>query len=164
MDVLRDMLSKLIPEAEMDNMLESKSEIYVTDTNIDGCEFSISLNGDSSGTRSIVHDLAELLYLSEDGFILEDELGRNYHTKLTEYYLRLMSHLGQKRNQVQMLFASHDTKILNLLNPGQIYLVDKDDQGATFLKRLDDYMIRENDNIEPGYLKGRYGAVPYMKE
>lgn len=164
MDVLRDMLSKLIPEAEMDNMLESKPEIYVTHTNIDGCEFSISLDGDSSGTRSIVHDLAELLYLSEGGFILEDELGRNYHTKLTEYYLRLMSHLGQKRNQVQMLFASHDTKILNLLNPGQIYLVDKDDQGATFLKLLDDYMIRENDNIELGYLKGRYGAVPYMKE
>ena len=163
-DVLRDMLSKLIPEAEMDNMLESKPEIYVTHANTDGYEFSINLDADSSGTKSIVHDIAELLYLSEGGFILEDELGRNYHTKLTEYYLRLMSRLGQKGNQVQMLFASHDTKLLNLLNPGQIYLVDKDDQGATFLKLLDDYVIRENDNIELGYLKGRYGAVPYMKE
>lgn len=162
-DIIKDMLSKLIPEADMDNIPSSKPEIYVTHKNKDDREFSIDLDDDSSGTRSIVHDIAELLYLSDGGFILEDELGRNYHTKLTEYYLKLIGTLNQGQNHVQMLFASYDTKVLNLLNHGQIYFVDKDDQGATFLKLLDDYIIREKDNIELGYLKGRYGAVPYIK-
>lgn len=163
-DFIREMISKLVPEVDIDHIPQSKPEIYVTHENKDHCEFSMDLETDSAGTKSIVHDIAELLYLSEGGLILKDELGRNYHTKLTEYYLKLIGRLGQDHNRVQLLFASHDTKVLNLLNRGQIYFVDKDDQGATFLKLLDDYIIREKDNIELGYLKGRYGAIPYMKE
>lgn len=163
-DIIKDMISKLVPEADIDNFPESKPEIFVTHRNKKANEFSIDLDDDSDGTKRIVYDIAELLYLSEGGFILEDELGKNYHTKLTEYYLKLIGKLNHKNNHVQMLFASHDTKIFNLLNQGQIYLVDKDAQGATFLKLLDDYIIREKDNIELGYLKGRYGAIPYMRE
>ena len=163
-DIIKDMISKLVPEADIDNFPESKPEIFVTHRNKKANEFSIDLDEDSDGTKRIVYDIAELLYLSEGGFILEDELGKNYHTKLTEYYLKLIGKLNHKNNHVQMLFASHDTKIFNLLNQGQIYLVDKDAQGATFLKLLDDYIIREKDNIELGYLKGRYGAIPYMRE
>lgn len=164
LDIIRDMISRLLPETDLDNIPESEPQIYVTHKNKQNYEYSIDLEEDSSGTKSIVYDIAELLYLSEGGFILEDELGRNYHTKLTEYYLKLIGKLGPEHNQVQLLFASHDTKILNLLNQGQVYFVDKDDQGATFLKLLDDYIIREKDNIELGYLKGRYGAIPYIKE
>ncbi len=43
-------------------------------------------------------------------------------------------------------------------------LIDKDDEAATFVKLLDDYCIREKDNIELGYLKGRYGAIQYTKD
>ena len=163
-DVIREMIAKIVPEVEVDNISESNPEIYVTHRNKGENEYSINLNDDSSGTKSIVYDIAELLYLSQGGIILEDELGRNYHTRLTEYYLKLIGRLAPDHHRVQMLFASHDTKILNLLNRDQIYLVDKDEEGATFLKLLDDYIIREKDNIELGYLKGRYGAIPYMRE
>ena len=161
-DVIREMIAKIVPEVEVDNIPESNPEIYVTHRNKGENEYSINLNDDSSGTKSIVYDIAELLYLSQGGIILEDE--RNYHTRLTEYYLKLIGRLAPDHHRVQMLFASHDTKILNLLNRDQIYLVDKDEEGATFLKLLDDYIIREKDNIELGYLKGRYGAIPYMRE
>ena len=163
-DVIREMIAKIVPEVEVDNIPESNPEIYVTHRNKGENEYSINLNDDSSGTKSIVYDIAELLYLSQGGIIVEDELGRNYHTRLTEYYLKLIGRLAPDHHRVQMLFASHDTKILNLLNRDQIYLVDKDEEGATFLKLLDDYIIREKDNIELGYLKGRYGAIPYMRE
>ena len=163
-DVIREMIAKIVPEVEVDNIPESNPEIYVTHRNKGENEYSINLNDDSSGTKSIVYDIAELLYLSQGGIILEDELGRNYHTRLTEYYLKLIGRLAPDHHRVQMLFASHDTKILNLLNRDQIYLVDKDEEGATFLKLLDDYIIREKDNIELGYLKGRDGAIPYMRE
>ena len=65
--------------------------------------------------------------------------------------------------QAQLFFTTHNTKILNMVNPDQVYLVDKDETGATVVKLLDDYLIQENDDIELGYLKGRYGGVPYMK-
>ena len=84
--------------------------------------------------------------------------------KLTEYFIELFNSNKVNCGKAQLFFSTHDIKILNLLNPEQIYLVDKDEDGATYVKLLDDYLIREKDNIELGYLKGRYGAVPNIKE
>ncbi len=95
--------------------------------------------------------------------MLEDELGKVYHTRLTQHFLEILKSDTVNCGNAQLLFTSHDTKILNLLNPDQIYLVDKEEDGATSVKLLDDFAIRENENIELGYLKGRYGSVPYMK-
>ena len=103
---------------------------------------------------SLIHifgNMAELLYLSKNGgLILEDELGNSYHSKLTEHYLNMIKDRDNNPGNVQMLFSTHDTKVLGFLNPGQIYLVDKDEQGATVVKLLDDFVIREKDNIELG--------------
>ena len=123
------------------------------------------MSDDSSGTRDIIDNIAEMLFVNKaGGLFMEDELGRNYHTKLTKYFLELFNGNEINYGKAQLLFSTHDTKILNLLNPEQIYLVDKDEDGATYVKLLDDYLIREKDNIELGYLKGRYGAVPNIKE
>lgn len=129
-----------------------------------GETLDIALNDDSAGTSDFVYDLAELFLTNEKGGIMiEDEFGKSYHTKLTQHFLDIMKSPAVNTNNVQMLFSSHDTKILNILNPDQIYLVDKDESGATYVKLLDDYTIREHDNVELGYLKGRYGSIPYMK-
>lgn len=124
----------------------------------------IALNDDSAGTSDFVYSLAELFLSGERSVLmLEDELGRSYHTKLTQHYLDILKSPLVNKNNAQMIFTSHDTKVLNMLNPDQIYLVDKDENGATYVKLLDDYIIREHDNVELGYLKGRYGSIPYMK-
>ena len=44
-----------------------------------------------------------------------------------------------------------------------LFRSDKDENGGTYVTLLDDFELRENENIELGYLKGRYGAIPYMK-
>ena len=127
--------------------------------------FDIEIGDDSSGTRDVIDNIAELLFINNDGgLFIEDEFGRNYHTKLTEYFLGLFNSNEVNDGKAQLLFSTHDTNIFNLLNPEQIYLVDKDKDGATYVKLLDDYLIREKDNVELGYLKGRYGAIPDIKE
>lgn len=162
--ILMEFLSKLIDDFDPLKMPEETPEIYITHSSESGQEFSLSFNEDSSGTRDIIKNLAEAYHVNEKGGILiEDEFGKYYHTKLTQYFLNNIIDRNSEFDNIQMLFASHDTKILNCLNPEQIYLVDKDDEGATFVKLLDDYCIREKDNIELGYLKGRYGAIPYTK-
>lgn len=142
----------------------TRPSIQLIHENKDGKEFEIPLDEDSAGTQEIVQNIAELLFLTlEGGLMLEDELGKVYHTKLTQHFLNMVKSDEINTGNVQLLFTSHDTKILNTVNPDQIYLVDKDEAGATIVKLLSDFIIRENDNVELGYLKGRYGSIPYMK-
>lgn len=166
-DAIVQFLTNMLGESEVpeDVVPEDKPMIWVTHACKSGETFDIEINDDSSGTRDIIDNIAEMLFVNkEGGLFIEDELGRNYHTKLTEYFLELFNSNEVNYGKAQLFFSTHDTKILNLLNPEQIYLVDKDEDGATYVKLLDDYLIREKDNIELGYLKGRYGAVPNIKE
>lgn len=124
----------------------------------------IALDQDSAGTSAIVQNIAELMYLCQNGgLILEDELGKAFHTKLTYHYLNMFRNPSLNKGNTQLIFSSHDTKVLQLLNPDQIYLVDKNDESATCIKLLNDYELNSDDNIELGYLNGRYGGIPYMK-
>lgn len=166
-DAMMTFLSQLLGESgvEVDSIPEDRPIIWVTHKGKNGEEFSIELDEDSAGTSDIIDNIAEFLYINNGGgIIIEDEMGRNYHTKLTEYYIGLFNDNRRNIGKAQMIFSTHDTKVLNLLRPEQIYLVDKDENGATYVKLLDDYLIREKDNIELGYLKGRYGAIPGIKE
>lgn len=165
-DVLMQIFKQMLGEGELESDLipENRSIIWVKHKGKDGELFDIELDDDSSGTGEIIDNLAEFLFINEEGgLIIEDELGRNFHTKLTEFFIELFNDNSLNVGKAQMLFCTHDTRILNLLSPEQIYLVDKDDGGATYVKLLDDYLIRKKDNIELGYLKGRYGAIPNIE-
>ena len=165
-DAMLQFLTNMLGEGEVSEDLipEDRPVIWITHASKSGETFDIEINDDSAGTSDIIDNIAEMLFINkEGGLFIEDELGRNYHTKLTEYFIELFNN-KVNCGKAQLFFSTHDTKILNLLNPEQIYLVEKDEDGATYVKLLDDYLIREKDNIELGYLKGRYGAVPNIKE
>lgn len=52
----------------------------------------LKINDDSAGTSDIIDNIAEMLFINkEGGLFIEDELGRNYHTKLTEYFIELFN-------------------------------------------------------------------------
>lgn len=163
-DALTKIMTEVIGVSEEFTISDTNPFILVVHENCMGETYDIALDEDSAGTESIVGDIAEVLYLSEQGGImLEDELGQSYHTKLAQHFLHMFQSSVINPGNLQLFFATHNTKLLNMLNPDQLYLVDKDETGKTFVKLLDEYVIRENDNLELGYLKGRYGAVPYMK-
>lgn len=166
-EAIKQFISQITGDSNilMDDAMNENFDIRIIHENEEGNEYEINLEYDSSGTRSIVYNVAELINMNVNGgLVLEDELGKNFHTRLTEYYLNLFRNPDINFGSVQMVFSSHDTNVLSLLSPEQIYLVDKDEDGNTFVKLLDDYLIRDGDDVELGYLKGRYGAVPYMKE
>lgn len=166
-DAIVHFITQVLGDVEFpeDLIPEDTPMIWITHFSQNGETFDIERSEDSSGTVDIIDNIAELLFINkEGGLFIEDELGRNYHTKLTEYFLELFNGNRVNNGKAQLFFSTHDTKILNLLKPEQIYLVDKDENGSTYVKLLDDYLIREKDNIELGYLKGRYGAIPNIKE
>jgi hypothetical protein len=44
----------------------------------------------------------------------------------------------------------------------QVWFTEKKADGATVLYPLTDFSPRKTENLERGYLQGRYGAVPYI--
>lgn len=163
-----DILEKLLMEIMGENadffLPDTRPDIRIVHEDYEGETFDIALDEDSAGTEEFVENMAEFLYLSEQGgLMLEDELGKSYHIKLAQHFLEMFKSPVMNPGDAQLFFTTHNTKILNIMNPDQIYLVDKEESGATYVKLLDDYAICEDEDIELGYLKGRYGGVPYMK-
>lgn len=70
----------------------------------------------------------------------------------------------------QLIFTTHDTSLLGTtleappLRRDQVWLTEKDDTGATRVYPLTDYKPRKAENLERGYLQGRYGAIPILDQ
>lgn len=159
----KDFMDKIFALIDEDfSVPEERADIRVVHKNNNGELMDISLNDDSAGTYALIWNIAEIMYVGQyGGFMVEDELGKEYHTLLTEHFLSMIKSEEINPKDAQLFFSSHDVRILNTLNSDQIYLVDKADDGSTYVKLLDDFDIRTS-NVELGYLKGRFGGIPYV--
>jgi hypothetical protein len=74
----------------------------------------------------------------------------------------------QNPRGAQLIFTTHDTNLLGgildepPLRRDQVWFTEKDKGGATHLYPLTDFHPREEENLERGYLQGRYGAIPFL--
>lgn len=121
---------------------------------------------ESDGTRRLF-DLAgpwvEALLFGYVVFV--DEIEASLHPLLTRELIRLFQSPRNNRNNAQMVFATHDTTLLDpgLLRRDQIWFTEKDEIGATTLRPLSDYRkARKGEAMQKGYLAGRYGAIPVL--
>ena len=54
---------------------------------------------------------------------------------------------------------------LDLLRRDQIWFTEKDSKtGISDLYSLDSFSVRKDENIQKGYINGRYGGVPFIKD
>ena len=49
-----------------------------------------------------------------------------------------------------------------MLRRDQIWFTEKGQDGASQLYPLTDFKPRKQENLENGYLQGRYGAIPFL--
>lgn len=130
----------------------------------DGRAISFDMNDESDGTRKLFEFVGGWIRALETGATLcVDEIDRSLHPHLT----RMLVHLFQSevnRNNAQLVFTTHDTTLLDpdLLRRDQIWFAEKDEKRATTIYPLLDYSPRKNENLERGYLLGRYGAIPFV--
>jgi hypothetical protein len=70
------------------------------------------------------------------------------------------------RHNAQLVFTTHDTSVLDadLFRRDQIWFVEKDREQTSRLYPLSDFSPRKGEALEKGYLKGRYGALPFIGE
>ena len=82
------------------------------------------------------------------------------------YLVNLFRNPKINKNGAQLIFMTHETTLLSLdtFRRDQIYFTEKNPEtGVTDLYSLDDLSVRKDENIEKGYLLGRYGAIPYLQ-
>jgi len=119
---------------------------------------------ESSGTRRLLNMLGRCFNALDKGsLVVIDEMDASLHTKASEAIITLFNNKEINKLGAQLIATTHDTNLLSspLLRRDQIWFTEKDDIGASDLYPLSDIATRAGDNIEKGYLQGKYGAVPF---
>jgi len=130
-----------------------------------GQHFELRLNDESAGTRRFFALAGPWLKALEKGTtVCLDEFDTSFHPFMTQALLELAMSENHNQSGAQILFTTHNPVHLNmaLLRRDQIWFVDKDASGATFIYPLTDYQPRNKESLVRGYLSGRYGAIPFI--
>jgi AAA15 family ATPase/GTPase len=135
----------------------------------DPAGISLPLEMESEGTRTWLSLADPLLTVLETGSVLcVDELDRSLHPRLALEVVHIFGDPVRNPKNAQLIFNTHDTALLgNLLSgsglrPDEVWFVEKDTAGATHLYPLTDFKPRRDENLERGYLQGRYRAIPFI--
>lgn len=126
----------------------------------------ISMYEESLGTQMIFYFIPYLYAsLNKKSVLVIDELDRSLHPFLVQYIVELFQDKEINKSGSQFIFNTHDTNLLNskILKRDQIWFTEKDNEsGVSDLYPLSDFSVRKKENIERGYLLGRYGAIPFI--
>jgi AAA15 family ATPase/GTPase len=142
---------------------EAVSKLQLAHRAKGGEKVFFDLGRESEGTRRLLHLLrAAFLAMSEGSVLFVDELDASLHTLACEQVVALFSNKGLNTKGAQLLATTHDTNLLKspFLRRDQIWFVAKNDDGESSLYPLSDLRTRKGDDLERGYLQGRFGALP----
>ncbi|GAB3913833.1 hypothetical protein GCM10029964_124080 [Kibdelosporangium lantanae] len=131
---------------------------------------SLPFDTESMGTRSLIALGGPVLQALRLGHtLLVDEIDTSLHPSLVAELVRLFKSPTTNPGHAQLIFTSHDTALLGnllgnepVLDRDQTWFVEKDQAGASALYPLTDFHPRKQENLERGYLQGRYGALPFV--
>lgn len=125
------------------------------------------LMDESSGTRNLLFLTGPILDILGKGLTLVvDELDTSLHTLLVQALVRLFHRPDVNTGGAQVIFTTHDTSLLDaygLFRRDQIWFVEKRLDQSSSLYPLLDFSPRKNEALERGYLQGRYGALPFLR-
>lgn len=130
-------------------------------------EFSL-IQDESAGTQKLLALTGPVLSTLKIGSVLVvDELDARLHPNLVSKIVHLFNSQATNPNNAQLLFNTHDTNLLASGNfrRDQIWFTEKNRYGEASLYSLADFktdQVRKDDNFEANYVRGKYGAVPYL--
>jgi AAA15 family ATPase/GTPase len=129
----------------------------------------LPLEEESDGTQTLFRVALPVLEATQSGqAILIDELESSLHPILAQEIVRQFNDPASNPKNAQLICATHDTNLLGttlgkpVLRRDQVWLTEKTPEGATVLYPLTDFKPRKAENLERGYLQGRYGAIPFL--
>ena len=131
---------------------EDGKKVYRIELKTDDGSISLPCELMSSGMLSQSVLLSTLLSLSENSVMFIDEIEDGLHPITILDFIKV----AQKRN-VQLIFSSHNTHLLQKLRPDQIIFANWKNGYSTYKKLSDIYPnIREINNIEKMYFSNMF--------
>lgn len=134
---------------------------------VDTDNFSMD-DHESSGTRKFFALSGPILDVIENGHTLVvDELDSKLHPNLVCKIVLLFNSKKLNKKNAQLIFNTHDTNLLSsgLFRRDQIWFTDKNRFGEAKLYSLADFksdQVRKTEAFEENYIRGKYGAVPFL--
>ncbi len=125
----------------------------------------IDFNDESEGTKNlfgfwlpwVTREVADARHAR---CLLEvDEIDSSLHPKIVEALVA--RHLNAPQVS-QLIFTTHDTHLMEskLLRRDQIWITERDANGATRLMSVHDFKGRQSEDVEKRYYEGRYRGLP----
>ena len=128
---------------------------------------TFELSEESHGTQRLFALAGPLFEILNNGRVLiVDELDKSLHPLLVRHLIGRFQTTSELKTQAQLIFTAQDTSLLSpeLLRRDQIWFAEKDRTRSSRLIPLTDFAPRKHEAFERGYLSGRYGAVPILRE
>jgi hypothetical protein len=133
----------------------------------DGNRIEMDLSDESDGTQKLFCYAGPWMDTLANGHVMVvDELHDNLHPLLVQYLVAMFHNPDLNPHGAQLIFTTHETSILNqdLFRRDQVWFCERGEDQSTRLYPLSDFAVRKGtENIERGYLSGRYGALPFLK-
>lgn len=126
---------------------------------------------ESEGTKKVIEMSGPIFdTLNEGKTLIVDELDAKLHPLLTRNIVLLFMDPEKNQHGAQLIFATHDTNLLDLeiIRRDQIWFAEKDKVETTDLYSLvefkdeDGKKVRNDRDIKRDYIRGRYGAIPFI--
>jgi AAA15 family ATPase/GTPase len=165
--------SKLVKEMTGKTMISMKTvhNKYDKKGNIIDTVLLDKDENESEGTNKIM-DLSGPIFdtLISGRLLVIDELDAKLHPLITIHIVNLFNDPETNPNNAQLLFATHDTSLLSsdLFRRDQVWFTEKDEKEQTDMYALNDInlpdgtKVRNDSNLEKNYIRGRYGAIPFI--
>ncbi|MGB0386258.1 MAG: AAA family ATPase [Ardenticatenaceae bacterium] len=160
---LRDVPAELRPLL----LGEEQLRIHMEHRDKLGQSVPFAFEDESLGTRRLFAlSIALIDVLSKGHVIVIDELDASLHPWIIKALVTLFNDPDSNPHNAQLIFNTHDVTLfdLSIFRRDQIWLIEKDQGGASHLYPLLKFSPRKNEALTKGYLQGRYGAIPFVKE
>ena len=135
---------------------------------VDDEPVAFELEQESAGTQTWFRLIGPALGALRDGrVLLFDEIDASLHPRLSARLLELFQDPQTNPRGAQLIFTTHDTSLLNVMNRDEVWLTEKEPDGTSRLVGLAEFggeRVRKSLNLERAYLQGRFGAVPEVDQ
>lgn len=130
----------------------------------EGNKISFDLLDESDGTQRLL-DFLPAFYnmLERDITFVIDEIDQSMHPSLLKSMINKV--MAEENTKGQLIFTTHESNLLDMsiFRQDEIWFVEKDKKsGCSQLYSLSDFKPRYDLDIQKGYLKGRFGAIPFL--
>lgn len=121
------------------------------------------LNEESDGTQRLLDFIPAFdIILRTNATVIVDEIDQSIHPALLK---ALIKKIMSEDSKGQIIFTTHESNLLdlNIFRQDEIWFIEKEhNTGQSKIYSLSSFKPRYDLDISKGYLKGRFGAIPFL--